>query len=39
MRYAVDFDNQLSIEGHEIDDISIDGVLAPEFSTGQSAIA
>ena len=31
MCYAVNFDDQFSVEGYEIDDISIDGVLATKF--------
>ena len=34
MCYAVNFDDQFSVERYEIDDISIDGVLATKFPPG-----
>jgi hypothetical protein len=39
MRHPVDFDNELSVDGHKVNDVSVDGMLAPEFPTSQPAIA
>jgi hypothetical protein len=39
VRYAVNFDDQFSIERHEIYDVPIDGVLASKFPPRQSPIA
>ena len=39
MRYAVDFDDQFSVERHEIDDVPIDRMLAAKFPARQSPIA
>jgi len=37
--YSIDLDNQLSVQSDEINDISIDGVLATEFPACQPPIA
>jgi hypothetical protein len=38
MRDAVNFDNQLSVERYEIDDIFVDRMLAAEFLPCESSI-
>ena len=39
VRHAVDFDDEFSIQSHEIDDVSVDRMLAAEFPPLQTPIA
>jgi hypothetical protein len=39
VRHAINFDDQLSVKCHEVDDVSIDRVLAPKFPARQLPIA
>jgi hypothetical protein len=39
VRYAIDLDDEFSIQRHEVKDVSIDRMLAAEFPSRQPPIA